>query len=149
MDCFTNKVVFQKPRFLEDCFTNKVVFRKPGFSELEFEGDRRFLPTCVISAVEAKRLLHKDCEAYLEHVINTSTPKVTLENVPLVLEFSDVFLEYLPRLPPYRELELCIDLLPEIAPIFILSYRIAPAKFKELKMSLQDLVDKGFIRPDV
>ena len=41
-----------------------------GYSELEFEGDRRMPPTCAISSLEAKRLLHKGCEAYLAHVIN-------------------------------------------------------------------------------
>ena len=55
---------------------------------MEFEEERRVLPTCVISALEAKRLLHKGCEAYLAHVINISTPKVTLENLPIVHEFS-------------------------------------------------------------
>ena len=59
-------------RALMDCFTKKIVFRKPGYPELEFEGDRRILPTCVISALEVKRLLQKGCEAYLAHVINKS-----------------------------------------------------------------------------
>ena len=67
-----------------DCFTKKVVFRKSRFSELEFEGDRRVLPTCMILALEAKRLLHKGCEAYLAHVIDTSISDVTLESVPIV-----------------------------------------------------------------
>ena len=57
-------------RALVDCFTKKVVFRKPGFPKLEFEGDHKVLPTCVISALEAKRLLHKGCEAYLAHVVD-------------------------------------------------------------------------------
>ena len=46
-----------------DCFTKKIVFYKPEYSELEFEGDRRVLTMCVISALEAKRLLHKGYEA--------------------------------------------------------------------------------------
>ena len=46
-----------------DYFTKKIVFRKLEYLELEFESDRRILPTCVISAFEAKRLLHKGCEA--------------------------------------------------------------------------------------
>ena len=58
-----------------------------------FEGDRRILPMCVISALAAKKLLHKDSEAYLVHIIDTSTPKVTLENVPIVRELSNIFLE--------------------------------------------------------
>ena len=44
-----------------DCFTKKIVFKKQGYPELEFEGDRKILPTCVISVLEAKRLLHKGC----------------------------------------------------------------------------------------
>ena len=67
-----------------DCFTKKVVFRKLGFLELEFEGDRGVLPMCVISTLEAERLLHKVCEAYLAHVIDTSTSKLALENVLIV-----------------------------------------------------------------
>ena len=61
-----------------DCFTKKIVFKKLGYLELEFEGDRRILPTCVISALEAKRLLHKGCEAYLAHVIDKSFSEVNL-----------------------------------------------------------------------
>ena len=75
-----------------DCFTKKVVFQKPRFLELKFVGDRSILPTCVISALEAKRLLHKGCEAYLAHVVDTSTLKVTLRSVSIVQEFLDCFL---------------------------------------------------------
>ena len=86
------------------CFIKKVVFQKSKFLELEFEGDHRILSTCVISALKAKRLLHKGCEAYLAHVIDTSTPKVTLESEPIVQEFLDVFHKDLPRFPVDREL---------------------------------------------
>ena len=83
-----------------DCFTKKVVFQKSEFLELVFGGDNRILPTCVISILEAKRLLHKDCEAYLANIVDTSTPKVTLDSVSIVREFLDVFLEDFPSLPP-------------------------------------------------
>ena len=53
-----------------DCFTKKIQFKKLGYLELEFEGDRKILPMCVISALEAKRLLHKGCKAYLAHVVD-------------------------------------------------------------------------------
>ena len=55
---------------------------------------------CVISALEAKRLLHKGCEVYLAHVIDTSTLKETLESVPIVREFSDMLPEDLLGFPP-------------------------------------------------
>ena len=57
-------------RTLMDYFTKKIVPSKPGYLEVEFEHDRRILPMCVISAIEAKRLLHKGCEVYLAHVID-------------------------------------------------------------------------------
>ena len=72
-----------------DCFTKKIVFKNSGYSELEFEGDRRILPTCVISELEAKRLLHKGCEAYLAHVVDKSSSEVTFDNMPVVCEFPE------------------------------------------------------------
>ena len=134
---------------LVDYFIKKVAFRKLGFPELEFEGDSKALPTCVISTLEAKRLLHKSCEAYLAHVIDTLTQKVTLESVPIVQEFSDMFPKDLSRLPLDRELEFGINLLLKSAPISIPPYRMTTTKLKELKTQLQDLVDKGFIRSSV
>ena len=132
-----------------NCFTKKIQFEKPGYPEFEFVGDRRILPTCVISTLEAKRLLLKGCESYLAHVIDISMTEVNLENVKIVCEFPNVFSKDLPRLPPDRELEFGIEILPGLAPIFIPPYRIAPMELKELKTQLQDLVDKGFIRPNV
>ena len=55
-------------------------------------GDRRVLPTCVISALEVKRLLQKGCEAYIAHVIDISISEVDLKNVPVVYEFPNFFL---------------------------------------------------------
>ena len=132
-----------------NCFTKKIRFEKPEYLEFEFDGNRRVLATCVISALEAKRLLFKGCESYLAHVVDTSVTEVKLENVPIVCQFPDVFLEDLPGLPPNRELEFRIKVLPSSTLISILSYRMEPIELKELKTYLQDLVDKGFIRPSV
>ena len=132
-----------------DCFTKKIRFEKLGYPKLEFVGDNKVLPTCVISTLEAKRLLHKGFEVYLAHVIDTSTSEMNLENVLVVCEFSDVFLEELSGLPPNRELEFGIKLLSESTLISIPPYRMAPMELKELKTQLQDLVDNGFIRPSV
>ena len=125
------------------------MFKKLEYPELEFEGDRRILPLCVISTLEAKRLLHKGCEAYLAHVIDKSLSKVTMENVPVVCEFPNVFPKDLLCLPSDRELEFEIKLLPSSALVSIPPYRMALVELKKLKTQLQDLVDKGFIRPSV
>ena len=119
-----------------NCFTKKIRFEKPGYSKFEFDSDRRILPTCVISALEAKRLLFKRCESYLAHVVDISVIEVKLENVLVVCEFLDVFPEDLPGLPPDREIKFGIEVFPGSAPISIPPYRMAPMELKELKTHL-------------
>ncbi|MDE0547705.1 hypothetical protein, partial [Microbacterium sp. C7(2022)] len=60
-------------------------------------------------------------------------------------EFPDVFPEDLPGVPPDREIDFRIDVLPDTQPISIPPYRMAPAELKELKEKLRDLLEKGFI----
>ena len=64
-------------------------------------------------------------------------------------EFSEVFPNDLPGFSLDREIDFGIDLLPDTSPISIPSYRMTPAKLKELKAQLKDLLDKGFIRPSM
>ncbi|GJR19767.1 putative reverse transcriptase domain-containing protein [Tanacetum coccineum] len=70
-----------------------------------------------------------------------------LKDVPIVREFPEVFPEDLPGLPPARLVEFQIDLIPESVPVAQAPYRLAPSKMKELSKQLQELFDKGFIRP--
>ncbi|XP_070668434.1 uncharacterized protein [Malus domestica] len=78
-------------------------------------------------------------------VLNDDAPS-SVEDVRVVRYFSDVFLEDFPGLPPDREVEFVIDLFPGTNPISLTLYRIAPAELRELKVQLQELVDKGFIQ---
>jgi hypothetical protein len=64
-----------------------------------------------------------------------------------ISEFSDVFPEELLGMPPDYELEFVIELVPGIAPIFKRPYRMAANQLAELKEQLQELLDKGYIRP--
>ncbi|KAL6286303.1 hypothetical protein ACE6H2_010693 [Prunus campanulata] len=132
-----------------DCFRKEVVLRSPGQPEVINRGERRVLPTCLISAITAKRLLKKGCMGYLAHIIDTREVTLNLEDVPVVREFLDVFPDDLPGLPPEREIELTIELLLGTNPIYQAPYRMAPAELRELKIQLQELVDLGFIRPSV
>ncbi|GJY96714.1 putative reverse transcriptase domain-containing protein [Tanacetum coccineum] len=70
-----------------------------------------------------------------------------LKDVPIVQDFPEVFPEDLPGLPLTRPVEFQIDLIPGAAPVARAPYRLAPSKMKELSKQLQDLSDKGFIRP--
>nr|GFC98202.1 putative reverse transcriptase domain-containing protein [Tanacetum cinerariifolium] len=70
-----------------------------------------------------------------------------LEDVPIVREFPEVFPEDLPGLPPARQVEFQIDLVPGAVPVARAPYRLAPAEMQELSTQLQELSNKGFIRP--
>ena len=74
---------------------------------------------------------------------------VKIEDIRAIRDFSDIFPEELPGLPPNRDIEFAIDLVPGTEPISKAPYRMAPAELRELKDQLQELLDKGFIRPSV
>ncbi|GKG19457.1 hypothetical protein Tco_0376556, partial [Tanacetum coccineum] len=70
-----------------------------------------------------------------------------LEDVPILRDFPEVFSEDLPGLPPTRQVEFQIDLVPSVTSVARAPYRLAPSKMKELSEQLKELSDKGFIRP--
>ncbi|GKG01651.1 hypothetical protein Tco_0306356 [Tanacetum coccineum] len=75
------------------------------------------------------------------------TPERRIKDVPIVRDFPEVFLHDLPGLPPTRQVEFHIELIPGAAPVARAPYRLAPADMKELAEQLKELSDKGFIRP--
>jgi hypothetical protein len=70
-----------------------------------------------------------------------------IQDITVVCEFPDVFLEDLPGLPPERDVEFVIELKPDTTPISRRSYRMPPNELAELKIQLQYLLEKGFIQP--
>jgi hypothetical protein len=72
---------------------------------------------------------------------------IKLEDIPIVCEYLDVFPDDLPGMPPDRDIEFIIELQPGTAPISKRPYRMPPNELAELKIQLQDLLDKGFICP--
>jgi hypothetical protein len=71
----------------------------------------------------------------------------TLDQVPVVCEYPDVFPEELPGMPPDRDIEFVIELIPGTAPIAQRPYRMNPQELEELKKQLTDMLSKGLIRP--
>ena len=65
----------------------------------------------------------------------------------MVCEFEDGFPYELPGLPPHRDVDFVIELHPGTSPISMTSHRMAPVELQELKVQIQELLDKGFIRP--
>jgi hypothetical protein len=70
-----------------------------------------------------------------------------MEDIRVVSEYPDVFPDDLPGMPPERDIEFIIDLLPGTAPIAKRPYRMSVGELEELKKQLKELLDKGYIRP--
>ncbi|GJX43091.1 putative reverse transcriptase domain-containing protein [Tanacetum coccineum] len=91
------------------------------------------------------------CQVFLAHVTTKETEdkleKKLLEDVPIVQNFPEVFPEDLMGLPPTRQVEFQIDLIPGATPVARAPYRLVPSKMKELLEQLEELSDIGFIRP--
>jgi hypothetical protein len=72
---------------------------------------------------------------------------IQLEDIPVVCGYPDVFPDDLPGMPPDRDVEFVIELQPGTAPISKRPYRMSAKELAELKVQLQELLDKGYIRP--
>ncbi|KAL0543604.1 hypothetical protein IC582_018704 [Cucumis melo] len=132
-----------------DCSRKEVTFNPPSRASFKFKGGgSKSLPQ-VISAIRASKLLSQGTWGILASVVDTREADVSLSSEPVVRDYPDVFPEELPGLPPHREVEFAIELEPGTVPISRAPYRMAPAELKELKVQLQELLDKGFIRPSV
>ncbi|GJY43856.1 putative reverse transcriptase domain-containing protein [Tanacetum coccineum] len=80
-------------------------------------------------------------------VVAKKSDEKQLEDIPVVRKFPKVFPEGLPGLPLVRQVEFQIDLIPGAAPVARAPYRLAPSEMQELSDQLQELADRGFIRP--
>ncbi|GJZ51180.1 putative reverse transcriptase domain-containing protein [Tanacetum coccineum] len=105
----------------------------------------------IISYTKTQEYMLKGCPIFLAHVTTKGkedkSEKKRLEDVPIVQDFLDVFPEDLPGLPPTRQVEFQIDLVPGAAPVERAPYRLAPSEMKELSEQLKELSDIGLIRP--
>ncbi|GKC12269.1 hypothetical protein Tco_1009051, partial [Tanacetum coccineum] len=105
----------------------------------------------IISCTKTQKYLLKGCHVFLAHVTakkaEDKSEEKRLQHVLIVCDFPEVFSEDLPGIPPTRQVEFQIDLVPSAAPVARAPYRLAPSEMKELSDQLQELSDKGFLRP--
>ncbi|KAK8987271.1 hypothetical protein V6N11_027027 [Hibiscus sabdariffa] len=110
-------------------------------------GERRGYLSNVVSILTADRMIRKGYEVFLATILNTKGSLSQIKEIRTVREFPDVFPEELHGLPPDRDVEFEIETYPGSAPVSMAPYRMAPKELKELKIQLQELLDRGFIRP--
>ncbi|GJW09692.1 putative reverse transcriptase domain-containing protein [Tanacetum coccineum] len=101
----------------------------------------------VISCIKVCKYVERGCHLFLAHVTENKSKEKRMENVHVICDFPKAFLEELPGLPPPRQVEFQIDLVPGAAPVARAPYRLARSKMRELLVQLQELLEKGFISP--
>ncbi|KAI3695449.1 hypothetical protein L1987_78446 [Smallanthus sonchifolius] len=126
--------------------TLAIELHSPKGDILTINGDSLSNSVEIISMLKATKYLRKGCLAYLVSI--TADTKKKIEDVPAVAEFLDVFPDELPGIPPEREVEFRINLVPSTTPIAKAPYKLAPNEMAELKKQLDDLLEKEFIRPN-
>ncbi|XP_073119989.1 uncharacterized protein [Henckelia pumila] len=132
---------------LVDCRMKNVKLKAANLDEVIYHGKVKEQKS-LLSASQTWKAMKSGEEVYLAVVgeVNEEVA-LSLEDIPVVQEFSDVFPEELPGVMPDREVEFEINLVPGAAPISKAPYRMAPAELKELREQLQELLDKKQIRP--
>ncbi|WMV38018.1 hypothetical protein MTR67_031403 [Solanum verrucosum] len=116
----------------------------PGRERLEWEEVYKLELAKIISSIRARKLVR---QCYLAHVWDVEVESPSIESVPMVSGFKEVFPTDFPNMPPDRDIDFCIDLKIGTRPISIPPYRMGPTELRELKAQNQELYDKGFIRP--
>ncbi|XP_061947386.1 uncharacterized protein LOC133670792 [Populus nigra] len=143
------KVISGKPRHRQQSQSHQqsITVNRPGRSTQSGANSNRGRTRVQNERDQGRvfRMTQEDVKAASDVVAEKG--KIGLSDIPIVREFPDVFLEELPGLPPEREVEVTIDTFPGVSPIAQPPYRMAPKELDELKIQLQELLDKGFIRP--
>ncbi|GJR77647.1 putative reverse transcriptase domain-containing protein [Tanacetum coccineum] len=148
MDCLANHhaVIVCDEKIMQIPYGDKVLIVRGDRS-----GKGKKSKLSIISCTKTHKYIKKGCPIFLAQVTKKETEdrseEKRLEDVPTVRDFLEVFLEDLPGLPPTRQVEFQINLVPGAAPVARAPYRLAPSELQELFTQLQELSDKGFIRP--
>eukprot|EP00253_Pinus_taeda_P016529 PITA_16529 len=120
-------------------------------NQQEIQGILKLVQVRPITPSQLAKCIRKKCQIYAVQVgfASSENNESALGNIPVVREFADVFPKEIPGLPPKRNLDFTIELVPGAAPVSQAPYRMSVPELTELKMQLQELLDKKYIRPSV
>eukprot|EP00253_Pinus_taeda_P019879 PITA_19879 len=136
---------------LVDCKTKIIYYRDQQGNNKEMQGIKQPVQVRPITANQLVKCVRKGCQVYAIQVgyANSKDKTASLNNIPVIQEFADVFPEEIPGLSPRRNIDFTIELVPGAAPVSRAPYRMSVPELTELKMQLQELLEKNYIRPSV
>jgi hypothetical protein len=115
-------------------------------------GIQRSISLRMISAMQLKRSMRKGCQMFAITISDRddeAEQEASLDDYPILQEYADVFPSELPGMPPRRAVDFHIDLVPGAEPVSRAPYRMTTNELNELKLQLEELLEKGHIRPSV
>ncbi|KAI3802061.1 hypothetical protein L1987_30185 [Smallanthus sonchifolius] len=129
------------------CFEKCIRIPLPSGETLRVFGEKPCKGLKLMSCTTAQKYLRKKYIAFLAHIVQKDVKEKGIQDIPIIRDFPEVFPKDLSGLPPIRQVEFRIDLIPGANPVARAPYRFAPSEMQELASQLQELSDKGFIRP--
>ncbi|XP_074314421.1 uncharacterized protein LOC141649635 [Silene latifolia] len=132
-----------------DCYQKKISLRGPKGVRVTYKGYMVKPKVKFISVNTLKSSLRKGDQLILCQMWDRESEAPRISEIPVVRDFEGVFPEEIPGLPPKRDVDFSIDLKPGAGPISKPPYRMGPKEMEELKKQLDELAEKGYIRPSV
>ena len=134
-----------------NCYTKILSYKDDSDTTRTVQGIPKPVSVRQISAMQLKKCVRKGCQVYSIQVTSLAEKKdkKKLEDIVVLRDFRDIFVDDILELSPRREIDFSIDLLPGSAPISKVPYQMSLLELTELKIQLQKLLDKEYIRPSV
>jgi hypothetical protein len=130
--------------------------RKKEFTCLDEEGNRktvqgipRDVTVIEISAMQLKKCYRKGYQLFVAHVEEASRDEVSKVGYHAVIKKCEDVFQEVPRIPPKRDIDFSINLMPGAAPVSKAPYRMSTLEMKELQLQLEELIKKGYICPSM
>ena len=116
----------EKHKFVLNCFDKTFTCTDNNWNNIKVKGIPKKVTIREISALQMKISVRKRCKVFTIYIMNDNenNNKLKLEDIPVLKEFEDIFLEFVPGLPPKRNINFMIDLIPGAVPASKASYRI-------------------------
>ena len=119
-------------------------------NQVKVQGIPKKVSVRQISTLQAKKCVRNGCKLFAVNIRDVDSDREQrIEDFPVLEKFKDVFPEEIPGLPPKRDLEFSIELTPGSVPASKAPYHMSALELVELKLQLQELIEKGYIRPSV
>ncbi|XP_051133105.1 uncharacterized protein LOC127252819 [Andrographis paniculata] len=129
-----------------DCRKRSILLVGAMGEQVNYAGSARQPSMKVISSLSFQSFIRKGYPVYLSEVRDLKQGEQRLQNIHVVRDFPDVFPDDIPGMPPAREVDFTIDIVSGAEPVSRAPYRMTPIEVAELKLQLQELLDKGYIR---